>query len=450
MLHQIYEKLFKPVSIYPLITFRVLFGTMMLISVLRYIYLGWIDDQLVDSIFQFKYFGFDWVQPLSREWMYAIFGFKILACIGIITGTFYRISIIFFFLAFTYTELIDKTYYLNHYYFVSLVCFLMIFLPVNRFVSGDVSLRKKKAFTQIPAIALYLVLFQVGLVYFYAGIAKLHPNWWYEAMPLKIWLPAHHHLPIVGSLFFKPWVAYLMSWMGLFFDLTIPFWLLSKWWKPAFVAVIVFHFFTGMLFQIGMFPIIMIFTVPVFFPEKIHQKFWRYFSASSHKEDNFSLKTSRPKIISSIFLVYVAFQLLFPWRFLLYPGNMFWTEQGYRFGWRVMLMEKSGTATFYVKDSINGREGEVINSDFLKPHQEKQMSMQPDMILEFAHFLANHFREQGIEKPQVRAEVYVTLNGKKSKLLIDPSVNLAEQAINLKHKEWILPYNSENTMEISK
>ncbi|MDV7400521.1 HTTM domain-containing protein, partial [Arthrospira platensis SPKY1] len=98
-------------------------------------------------------------------------------------------------------------------------------------------------------------------------------------------------------------------------------------------------------------------------------------------------------------IAYLGFQLLFPWRYVLYPGNLFWTEEGYRFSWRVMLMEKAGTATFYVKDTRSGREGVVDNREFLNPHQEKQMAMQPDMILQFAHFLGRHYEEKGVYKP---------------------------------------------------
>ena len=102
-------------------------------------------------------------------------------------------------------------------------------------------------------------------------------------------------------------------------------------------------------------------------------------------------------------------------------------------------MEKAGTATFYVKDGENGREGIVDNSEFLNPHQEKQMAMQPDLILQYAHFLAEHYGGQGMQEPQVRAEVYVTLNGRPSQLLIDPEVNLVEIEDGWRQKEWVLP-----------
>lgn len=103
-------------------------------------------------------------------------------------------------------------------------------------------------------------------------------------------------------------------------------------------------------------------------------------------------------------------------------------------------MEKAGTATFYVKDTKTGREGIVNNAEFLNPHQEKQMAMQPDMILQFAHFLGKHYQNQGVYEPEVRAEVYVTLNAKPSKLLVDPSVDLMKETDSFKPKDWIIHY----------
>jgi hypothetical protein len=126
----------------------------------------------------------------------------------------------------------------------------------------------------------------------------------------------------------------------------------------------------------------------------------------------------------------------------LYPGNLFWTEEGYRFSWRVMLMEKAGTAQFYVMDSKTGREGLVENREFLNAHQEKQMAMQPDLILQFAHFLGKHYAALGLQNPKVRAEVYVTLNGKPSQLLIDDQIDLMQIEESWGPKTWIKPYEN--------
>ncbi len=137
--------------------------------------------------------------------------------------------------------------------------------------------------------------------------------------------------------------------------------------------------------------------------------------------------------------LWLLVQVLVPWRFVLYPGPLFWTEQGYRFSWRVMLMEKSGTAFFYVRDPRTGHETEIRNRDYLTVTQEKQVATQPDMLLQFAHLLRDDYRRRGIPAPQVRAEVYVTLNGRSSRLLINPELDLAQQKESFGAKPWILP-----------
>ena len=106
-----------------------------------------------------------------------------------------------------------------------------------------------------------------------------------------------------------------------------------------------------------------------------------------------------------------------------------------------MLMEKAGYAQFKVKDS-RGRTIEVQNSDFLTPVQEKMMSTQPDLMLQYAKFLEVHYSKQGVITEGVYANVYVTMNGRGSRAYVDSSVNLADQDDSWKSKSWILPYES--------
>ena len=103
-----------------------------------------------------------------------------------------------------------------------------------------------------------------------------------------------------------------------------------------------------------------------------------------------------------------------------------------------MLMEKAGTAFFYVTDPETGNRGEVNNCDFLTPNQEKMMATQPDMILQYAHIIRDEVKSRGIKNPVINAEVYVTLNGSRSKLFIDPEVDLTTLQDNFKPKDWIL------------
>jgi hypothetical protein len=85
----------------------------------------------------------------------------------------------------------------------------------------------------------------------------------------------------------------------------------------------------------------------------------------------------------------------------------------------------------------------VDNSRFLTPFQEKQMSTQPDFILEFAHMLEETYRSEGITDPEVYAESYVALNGRPSRPYVDPERDLTQIESSFKHRDWILPFDDE-------
>jgi hypothetical protein len=422
----------------------VVFGVLMIISTLRFMMAGWINEHFIDPQFHFKFYGFEWVEVLSPFGMYVLHGVMLLASVGITLGLFYRLSAVVLFLTFTYVELIDLTYYLNHYYFVSLICLLLIFIPANGFASLDVKFNLRKPLSHVPAWNINILKFQIFLVYFYAGLAKLNYDWLVNALPLKIWLPANDKIPFLGSLFAHEYAPYIFSWGGMLYDTFIVFFLL---WKPtriwAYICVIIFHTIVGILFQIGIFPVMMIGVTLIFFS-------WEFITSNQKRSiisNQVELKTKNHELKTKNFFLtaFIVFQLLFPCRYVLYPGSLFWTEEGYRFSWRVMLMEKAGTATFYVKGAETNREGIVNNLEFLNTHQEKQMAMQSDMILQFAHFLGEHYEKQGVKNPQVRVEAWVTLNARPSQLLIDPKVDLMTKADGWKHKEWILPLDNQSS-----
>lgn len=437
MIEKVHSYLNEKVSAAPLISFRLIFGALIVFSAARFMWLGWIEDHYVDPIFQFKYWGFEWVEPLSREALYVVHFLMIFSAIGImfLRGYAYRISAIFLFLTFTYIELIDLTYYLNHYYFVSLICLLLIFMPSQ--ISPFFDLSKQ----EVKRSAIFILKVQIAILYVYAGLAKINYDWLIEALPLKIWVPANDKLPLIGPLFTREITPYLFSWIGMLYDTFIVFFLIYKptriW---AYLTVIIFHTLTGMMFQIGVFPLVMIGIASIFFSDEWHIRFVRFFVRIKTPKVLELTSGFKTNALNYLLLAYLVFQLLFPWRYLLYPGNLFWTEEGYRFSWRVMLMEKAGTATFYVKDTQTGREGIVVNDEFLNSHQEKQMAMQPDMILQFAHFLGKHYEAKGVHKPTVRAEVYVTLNARPSRLLIDPERDLMKEKDSFKPKDWIIHY----------
>lgn len=431
----------------PLAVFRICFGIMMCFSIIRFWYHGWIETLYVQPKFHFSYYGFDWVKPLG-DYTYLLFVVSGIASIFVALGFKYRLAIITFFLSFTYIELMDKTTYLNHYYFISLLSFLMIFLPANAHFSVDNILRKKTC-KNIPKWSTDSVKLLLGIVYFYAGLAKLNSDWLFKAQPLKIWLPSKYDLPFLGdTLMHQNWFHFAMSWSGAVYDLTIPFLLLYKKTRVfAFVLVVLFHVFTRVLFPIGMFPFIMIVSTLIFFEANFHKKIIKFLKRIFNSKTSFkNIKIYKMPFKTPVLLIVSLFfciQLLLPFRYVLYPNQLFWSEEGYRFSWRVMLMEKMGISTFKIVNAETGDFFYVDNTDFLTSFQEKQMSSQPDFILEYAHYLGNHFKSQGHENIQVFVESYVALNGRLSAPFIDKNVDLYAEKESFKPKHWILPFKDD-------
>ncbi len=440
-----------PVEAAPLAVFRILFGVMMLGSIIRFWSYGWIDKLYIQPTYFFSYYGFEWIKPIG-PYTYLIFLLCAISAVFVAIGYRYKIAIVVFFLSFTYIELMDKTTYLNHYYFITVLSFLMILLPANAYFSVDAARSPRKAYQYIPAWTINSIKLVLGIVYFYAGLAKLNSDWLVKAMPLKIWLPSKFDIPLLGDLVSQEWVQYAFSWSGAIYDLAIPFLLLFRKTRLyAFILVVVFHVLTRVLFPIGMFPYIMIISTLIFFSAPLHHKITsgiaKLFQTNKKQFDNqkqFSYGTGLvPKMKYTLLILFFVVQFAFPFRYLLYPGELFWTEEGYRFSWRVMLMEKTGYAQFKVVNGETGRWFYVDNSDFLTPFQEKQMAFQPDFILEYAHFLKEHFEGEGDKQVAVFVDCQVSLNGRLSTTYIDPKVDLTKEKESFEHKNWITPFKDE-------
>jgi len=427
--------------------YRIGFGILVMISILRFWSNGWIESLYLEPDFHFSFYGFSWVKPLGI-YTYLLFFICFFSALFVMIGYKYRYAIAILFLSFTYIEMMDKTTYLNHYYLVSSISFLMIFLPCASYFSVDSKTKKRVPRWTIDSLKILLLI-----VYFYAGLAKVNSDWLIHAQPLKIWLKTKYTIPIIGeTLLQQNFSYYLFSWGGMIYDLTIPFLLLYSPTRVfAFIMVIIFHVLTRILFPpIGMFPYIMIFSCIIFFEGNTHKKiidkikkiFRLNFTRSENLISDVNRFTKNNFAIPVVSLFFI-FQILFPLRSIIYPGELFWTEQGYRFSWRVMLIEKAGYTTFKVIDNSNGNFEVVNNLDYLTPFQEKQMSFQPDMILEYAHFLGNTYKMKGFKDISVYAESYVTLNGRPSQRFIKKNIDLFKIKLDLKHKNWIIPFNDE-------
>jgi hypothetical protein len=408
---------------------RVLFGLLMASSIARYFANGWIDRFYVGRRFHFTYWGFDWVEPLPATGMYVLFAVMGVAALCIALGLFYRAATITFFVLFTYVHLLDVTNYLNHYYLVSLLSLVLCVLPLHRVASLDARLRPSLRVATLPLWMIALVRLQVGLVYFFAGLAKLGPDWLLHGQPLGIWLHARSDMPIVGPYLDETWVALAMSWAGFLFDTTIVGWLLWRRSRPfAYAVVCTFHFFTHILFDIGIFPFVMTLAATVFFepdwPRKLWARLRRRAATSVEPDPERSARWQLGRVGLALIAGWALFHVAMPIRTHLYGGDVLWHDQGIRWSWRVMVREKNGSVMYRVRLDGSDREIQVPPSEYLDRYQEQEFAGQPDLVLQLAHHIAEHYRAAGHREVEVRVDAWASLNGRPSQRLIDPDVDL--------------------------
>ncbi len=439
---------------YSLAYFRVFFGLMMLYSSLRFLAKGWVKELYIDTTFHFKYWGFTWVEPLGNFGTHALFIAIAISAFLVTMGWFYRAAIVSFFVLFSYAELMDATNYLNHYYFISIVAFMLIWLPANATFSVDAL--KNPALKQfyIPNWMVNVLKIQIGMVYFFAGVAKINYDWLIEAEPLYHWLRSKYDFPLIGSLFQYKATAYFFSWSGCLYDLCIPFLLLNKHTRGfAFAAVVFFHVITRALFPIGVFPFVMIGAATLFFSSQWHRSFLqklatifrlRQTSNPGFQSQYNDLKPLtidfRLNALKIVFISHFIIQAALPFRHLLYPSNMYWSEEGYRFSWRVMLTDKAGVAFFKVNDE-NGKQTLVNLDQYLTERQQKYVATNPDFMVQMAKHIRADYEQKGYKNPKVFVEGYININGKGSQQFTNCNVDLASQNWGLLPKKWILQPN---------
>jgi len=414
------------VDVASLVFLRVAFGMVMMAAVARYFAHGWIDSLFVQPQFFFAYPGLGFIQPWPPGGMYLHFVVLGVCALGIVVGCWTRACTALFALGFTWMHLIDKANYLNHYYLVSVLACVLVLLPTGVAGSVDAWRDPARAADRVPAWVVWVLRVQLGLVYFYGGVGKLNHDWIFAAQPLRIWLAASGDVPVIGALLERGWVAYAFSWAGTAFDLGIvPLLLWRRTRLVAYGLVVVFHVLTSLLFPIGIFPWLMIGLTPIFFaPEWPRRVFARRAGAAS---------TAGPRVaairwegaIVAVLAMHLVVQTLVPLRAFVATDDIAWTEEGFRFAWRVMVMEKAGVASFRLRYPATGATWVVDPRSELTRLQTTIMATQPDMIADYARHLAAEAQRAGHDDVEVRADVYVALNGRPNRRFIDPDADLA-------------------------
>ena len=410
--------------------FRIGFGIVGVILVFRFFARGWIESLLIEPAYHFSYPGFEWVRVWPEPWMHVQFLVIGLAALGIALGYHYRLSAALFALSLGYVELIDRSLYLNHYYWVVLTAGVMVFLPLNAAYSLDARRGRVRTPGSYPAWVIWMLHFQVGMVYVFAGLAKLNGDWLLRAEPLSTWLPARSDMWLIGPVLTLPVVAYLFSWAGAFFDLTIVAWLS---WRPArpyaYVALVVFHTLTWLMFpSIGVFPLLMSLSALVFFDPAWPEHFLPQERSDVRRggpkgrRGSFGARHPLEPAWIGVGAIYVLIMIALPLRHHLTPGDVKWTGEGYLGSWQVMLSEKSASADFIVTDPATGKTWTVPPPEYLTERQQMVMATDPVMIRQTARLIADDLGGH----VEVAADVRLSFNGRMSRPFTDPEVVISE------------------------
>jgi len=441
------ERLFEPVDIAALVYYRIVFGALMVYNMWFYHHRGFIALFWIDPTYRFAFPGLGWLQPWPGNGIYYHCLALALLAVLITIGCFYRVAATLFALGYSYLFLLDQANYRNHSYLICLISLMMIFVPAHRAFSVDAWWRPVLRSQTAPAWTLWMLRAQMGIVYFFGGLAKLTSDW-FVGEPMRTYLGARTDVPIIGPLFAREWMVYFFSYTGFLFDiLVVPFLLWRRTRLVAFLVAVGFHLINMQLFDIGVFPWFSMATTALFFPPDWPRRlvtWWRGVPEAGTKKParpevprtTTGLRTGQ-KVTVALLAVVLIIQVLLPLRRHLYPGNFLWTEEGYMFSWDMIVSTKSGEAEFEVKDRASGKTWVVAPRRYLSPPQERMMMRRPSLILQFSHFLASEWRKRGYEDVEVRARSRISLNNRTPQWLVDPDVDLAAQRLTLAHSPWI-------------
>ncbi len=433
----ILEKLTAPIDNIQLILFRILFGALLAWHCIEVILNGWVKSVFIEPLFTFSHIGMEWLQPLSGNGMYYYYAAMGICGVLVSIGLFYRYSLGIFTILWAAAYFMQKTTYNNHYYLMLLLCIIMLFFPANTSYAVDTKINLAKKQDTMPLWCRLVLIIQIAIVYFYATIAKLYPDW-LDGTFIKILL-SRFKLPILVDLFSQDWFIFSITYGGLLFDfLIIPLMLYRKTRKDAFVAAIFFHLFNKIILSIGVFPFLALAFSVLFFPPEFFRKFIFRNKIEIPSSSRNSLLNN--KIVYYFFLAFFVLQLALPLRHWFIKGDVLWTEEGHRLSWRMMLRDRSGDTKFLVINNASKEREYYDLNKLLTKSQIKGMKTKPDMIWQTAQIIKREYQRKGTDI-SIYIESEVSINRKKKLPLIDPKVDFAKAQWNyFAHNDWILLY----------
>lgn len=312
----------------------------------------------------------------------------------------------------------------------------MLLVPAHKDFSLDAKWGRVSRRFYCQRWCIWLFITHLWIVYTYAAIAKLYPDW-LAAAPIDLWFSGKTDYPIIGFIYGWTITKYAVAWGGIAFDaLIIPLLIWKRTRNWAFGLSIFFHLFNSITFQIGIFPFLMIGSGVLFYEGETLR---RVFSKFMLKANDEKIAQSKPWLLYIIY-AYLAVQVLLPLRHHYFNGNVNWTEEGHRLSWRMMLRSKSGSLRFEIKNKETGKTIRLNPTKYLTKDQARAMSKRPDMIWQFVQFLKQELPTEGITDFEIYAKGKLKLNKRARQNFIKPDYDLTQAQWHwYKEADWIVP-----------
>lgn len=395
--------------------------------------IGWVDSVFVKPPFTFSFIGFEWLQPLPKYGMYLWFGLMAILSLFIMLGFRYRLSTILLAILWTGVYLMHKTHYNNHHYLYFIMNWIFVFMPFQNRLSIDCKHNrvKERHFTLYYNHLIWIALLLI--VYTYAALQKIYPDW--------INLTLAHSFVENGNInFLKPYkdstlLLSIIAYGGIAFDLfIIPLLIYKKTRKTGIVLSLIFHLYNSFTFEIGTFPYVMIASLILFIDkDKLYKILKMQPQNKTFKTPNLSPR--KENIITSILVVFIVINIVLPLRHKFYEDTAFWTEEGHRLSWRMMLRSKSGQIYFHIITE-NDKKITDFPSKILTNTQYRKMSVSPDMIYTYVQRLKKKYPHS-----KIYAVSQVALNGRQYSEFIDKTADLSQVKWHrFKHSPWVKPF----------
>jgi hypothetical protein len=309
--------------------------------------------------------------------------------------------------------------------------------------------------TEVPGWSLWLLRLQVGIPYFFGGIAKLSESDWMAGKVTTALLHQVNGAELIGP---DGWnivapLSWAMTWGGMLFDLLVVPLLIWRRTRPLLMCIaLVFHLINAFLFRIELFPWLMLAGTLLYLEPDWPQRLWSFLTGGLIRDVPDAApaagNSASQKRIRFLLFGWFTLQCLLPLRYFFYDGNPCWTLDCNFFSWRMMLHSKISDCVFFATDSVTHVTEKIPLEQYLSPPQYLFMRHDPQLIRQFAGAVSAKLNAVSDHHIMVRVIAKSAMNGNEPQWMIYPDIDLGIEPPSYWKSRWVVPYEDRRDLSI--